>query len=184
MNRKATWTRRLVPMLVATALLVGCTSSSPANTSSGGSGTGHCNEPCVLFHMQVDFTGLDSIQGSFVDNTSGTGYSSCADFAKGDSVGFEPGPGTPTQTVTVIDGKNVNFLVLVTKDEFHGPGTYSGVLGGGGVTIGQDTFFGTASTETLNADGSGHVSFSNLQGGSANGPQGTESGTFTWTCTK
>jgi hypothetical protein len=40
------------------------------------------------------------------------------------------------------------------------------------------------STETLNADGSGHMSFSNLQGGPVAGPQGTESGTVTWTCSK
>jgi hypothetical protein len=180
-----TWAARLLSVAAAAAALVGCASSQPAaSTSALSSGSSHCNEPCVLFHMQVDFTGLDSVQGSFVDNTSGTGYSSCADFAKGDSVGFVTGPATPTQGTTVLSGKSLVFGFSVTKDKFHGPGTYSAVLLGGGLTVGPDTFFGSDSTEMLNADGSGHVSFSSLQGGSVTGAQGTESGTVTWTCSK
>jgi hypothetical protein len=172
---------RLLPILTAAALLVGCSAtSSPsgqstANTSGGGSGS-------VIFNVQVNFSGLDTVQGSFADNTSGSGYSSCADFAKGDSVGFVQGPGTPTQTTTTIGGKSLSFLFSVSHDRFHGPGTYTGVLAGSGVDIGTDTFLGTDSTETLNADGSGNVSFSNLSGGSVTGAQGTESGTVTWTC--
>jgi hypothetical protein len=177
-------------MLVVAAALVACTATSANSGQSGASGSaadsssGKCNEPCVLFHIQVDFTGLDGVQGSFVDNSSGTGLSSCGQFATGESVGFETGPGTPTGSKTVISGKSLSFLFSVTKDKFHGPGTYTGVLAGGGVTIGSDTFFGSASTETLSADGSGQVSFSNLQGGSVTGAQGAESGTVDWTCSK
>lgn len=185
-----TWPRRLLPMLVAVTMLAGCASSqSAANTTSGDStsgsaGAGKCNEPCVLFKMQINFTGLDSVQGSFVDNGSGEGYSSCADFAKGDSVGFVQGPGTPAGPATVVDGKTVTFLFDVTKDKFHGPGTYSDVLAASGLTIGTDTFFGNSSSETINADGSGQGSFSDLEGGSVTGAQGKESGTASWTCSK
>ena len=178
-----TWIRRLTPVLVAAALLVGCSSSpSTTTTSSNGSGTGHC-KPCVVFKLQVNFTGLDNVQGSFVDVESGTGFSSCAEFAKGDSVGFVQGPGTDNRPATVIGGKTVNFLFYVSKEKFHGPGTYTGALAAG-VTIGADTFLvfsNSDSSETLNADGSGHGSFSNLQGGSST-TSGTESGTVSWTC--
>lgn len=132
--------------------------------------------------MQISFTGLDNVQGSFVDNSSGEGHSSCSQFATGDGVGFETGPGTPAGGVTVVGGKSAGFGIGVTKGKFHGPGTYSTVLLGEGVTIGPDTFFGQSSTEALSADGSGRLTFSNLEGGSTTGPNGTESGTVTWTC--
>ena len=181
-----TWMRRLAPMILAVAMLSGCSSShAAANTSSGGSSNnGKCSEPCVIFNVQIDFTGLDNVQGSFVDTGSGSGYSSCADFAKGDSVGFSQGPGTSTGAPTVIGGKSLTFLFSVTKDKFHGPGTYSGVLAGSAVGVGEDTFFGSSSSETLNADGSGQGSFSNLEGGSVTGAQGNESGTVSWKCSK
>ncbi|HEV2218096.1 MAG TPA: hypothetical protein VGV88_11045 [Candidatus Dormibacteraeota bacterium] len=180
-----TWLGRLAPMIVAVAMLAGCTSSNPtANTSSGGaSNAGKCNEPCVLFHVQINLTGLDNVQGSFVDIDSGTGYSSCAEFAKGDSVGFVQGPGSNTIPTTVIAGKTLNFLFRVNKDRFHGPGTYSNTLLAG-ITIGADTFVGGTSSETLNADGSGQASLANYSGGRSTGPQGNESGTVSWTCSK
>jgi len=156
------------------------TSSAPAGTSTG-AGAKACDEPCVLFNVQVSFAGLDNITGSFVDNTSGTGFSSCSEWVTGDSVGFAQGPGTPTHTDTKIDGKSLSFGFEVGHDQFHGPGMYSNTLLEG-VTIGSDTFLGNSDTETLNADGSGHVTFSNLSGGSVTGPQGAESGTVTWTC--
>jgi len=179
--------------LALSALIGGCASTStasiqpsqPATANSagtpGGSGGQSCNEPCVLFNLTVNFTGLDTIQGSFVDNSTGTGYNSCAEFASGDSVGFVPGPGTPSQGPQ-IDGKILTFLFVVGHDKFHGAGTYTNTLVGG-VTIGSDTFLGTGSTETLNADGSGQATFSNLPGGS-NPSQGMESGTVIWTCSK
>jgi hypothetical protein len=178
-----TWAPRILAGL-AGAALVSCAAPghSASNISNGGSGAGQCNPPCVLFHVQIQFTGLDAIQGSFIDNSSGEGDSSCTDWAKGDSVGWILGPGAPSGANTpVIGGKSLNFGISVTKDRFHGPGTYSKVLLGG-VTIGPDIFLGDDSTETLNADGSGHMSFSNLVGGSVTGPQGNESGTVTWTC--
>ena len=186
--------------VIATAalmgLLAGCSAaaapggSNPSTPSSAGavsrgpgSSGGHaalsCARPCVEFAVQISFTGADPLQGSFIDNTSGTGYSSCAEFASGDSVGFVQGPGTPTQTDTQINGKSLSFALDVGHDRFHGPGTYAGsMLIGGGVTIGSDTFFGTDSTETINADGSGQASFTNLTGA----PSQPESGTITWSC--
>jgi hypothetical protein len=176
---------RLLSTCAVLAMLAAC-AAHPASgqNSSNTQGSGQCNEPCILFHVQIDFTGLDNVQGSFVDNTSGSGDSSCSDWAKGDSVGWVLGPGTPTGSNTVIGSKSLSFGVSVTKDKFHGPGTYSTILLGGGVTVGADTFFGQGSSETLNADGSGKVTFSNLEGGSTTGPQGSESGTVTWTCSK
>jgi hypothetical protein len=177
---------RLLATCAAAVMLAACaghTSSGQSNTSNT-QGSGQCNEPCVLFHVQINFSGLDGIQGSFVDNSSGSGDSSCAQWASGSGVGWVLGPGTPTGTNTVIDGKSLSFGISVTKDKFHGPGTYSTILLGGGVTIGADTFFGTDSSETLNADGSGKATFSDLVGGSTTGTQGSESGTVTWTCSK
>jgi hypothetical protein len=174
----------LVGSAVIAAMLAACTSTTtpapasstgPASASSAGSAS--CNEPCILFNVTVAFTGLDSVNGSFVDTTSGTGLSSCNEWVTGDSVGFAQGPGADT----VLDGKSVTFLFEVGKDTLHGAGTYANTLLGG-VTIGSDSFLGSADTETINADGSGNASFANLPGGSTSGPQGTESGTVTWTC--
>lgn len=177
-----TWISRFAPAVVAVAMLAGCTSSNPNSNSSSGSSSnsGNCNGTCVLFHEQFNFTGQDNIQGSFVDTSSGTGFSSCAEWAKGDSVGFVQGPGT--NNPTVIGGKDITYLFIVSKDKFRGPGTYSGTLAAG-VSIGPDTFLTSGqgdSSETLNADGSGHGSFTNLYGVS----QGSESGTVTWTCSQ
>jgi len=180
------WTRPLLPQILAVVILSACAAGhSGVNTSDGGSSSSRqCNEPCVLFQMQVDFTGLDPIQGSFVDNTSGSGWNSCSEFASGGGLGHVVGPGASAAQSILIDGKSLSFLLTLTKDKFHGPGTYSGVLAAGGLGIGQDTFFGTNSTETLNANGSGQASFANMQGGSVTGAQGTESGTVEWTCSK
>ena len=177
---------RRLAICAAAVMLAACAaqpSSGQSNTSNT-QGSGRCNEPCVLFQVEVSFTGLDSVQGSFVDNSSGSGDSSCAQWASGSGVGWVLGPGTPAGSNTVIKGKGLNFGISVTKDKFHGPGTYSTILLGGGLTVGPDTFFGTDSSETLNADGSGKVIFSNLVGGSTTGAQGSESGTVTWTCSK
>jgi len=64
--------------------------------------------------------------------------------------------------------------------QFDGPGTYSpGVMGR--LTIGSQSFVGTASAVTVRADGSGHGSFTGFQ--HETGPAGTpESGTVKWTC--
>ena len=184
MNRRTT---ALTALIVAFA--VGACSPAPGNGTKAGNNSGNsnpnaCNEPCVLFHVQVDFSGLDNVSGSFVDNSGGAGYSSCADWAKGDGVGFAQGPGTPAGADTKLGGKSLTFLLSVTKDKFHGPGTYSDVLAGSAVGVGTDAFFGHDSTETLKQDGSGSASFSSFPGGSVTGPQGTESGNVTWTCSK
>ncbi|MFI5285403.1 MAG: hypothetical protein ACHQ4F_03685 [Candidatus Dormibacteria bacterium] len=169
-------------VLVPGLALAACSASanlptvSAKNAVNGGTSGGGA----ITFAVHVSFTGADSVQGSFTDNSSGTGYSSCADFAKGDSVGFVQGPGTPSASNTVIDGKSVSFLLHVAKDAFHGPGTYSGnVIVGGGPTIGSDSFFSTASSSyTINGDGSGQASFTNATGTATQ----SESGTVTWTC--
>ncbi|MGA7910130.1 MAG: hypothetical protein WCC30_01065 [Candidatus Dormiibacterota bacterium] len=177
---------QLLTAVLAGVVLAACASSQATNTSEGHTslGSGQCAKPCVLFHVQINFTGLDAIQGSFVDNDCGSGFNSCSEWASGDSVGWVLGPGTLTSAPVVIGGKGLNFGFSISKDKFHGPGSYASVLAGGGVTVGPDTFLGNSSTETLNADGSGQANFSNLEGGSTTGPQGTESGTVTWTCSK
>jgi hypothetical protein len=179
---------KLFAFAAIAALVIGCSSSaSPAPTgtsssagpsSAAGSGGGTCNEPCILFHVTIAFSGLDNVSGSFVDTTNGEGESSCSEWVTGDSVGFAQGPGTQT---AVLDGKSLSFLFRVGKPQFHGPGTYSDTMGGG-LTIGSDTFFGNTESETLNADGSGKASFTDMEGGSVSGPNGKESGSVSWTC--
>ena len=180
---------RLRGSIIAAALVIalaGCgsgPSASPAASQPdqatgdvGGSGQ-------VIFNVQVDFTGDDNVQGSFVDNDTGTGYASCTEYATFNptGVGSWLSPGPPAGADTQIGGKSLTFAFMVSTADFHGPATYADSLGS--LVIGDDTFVrGTTgtSTVTLNADGSGQGSFSELSDIGAQ--SGTESGTISWTC--
>lgn len=144
-------------------------------TSAPGGGGGHG----ITFTVQVAFTGLDAVQGSFVDPETGTGIASCAVYAStAEPVIGWVSPSPPTQPAVQVAGKTLSFLWQVGSP-FHGPATYSGTgVVGPALVVGSDTFFGSGSSVTVNADGSGNGSFTNL----SNGSGGQESGTVTWTC--
>ena len=167
--------------------LAGC-SVSPAPNGNNGSGnatnTGSSNGGgAVTFAVTVNFTGIDPLQGSFKDSETGSGFSSCSQFAT--LVGptrpfYSPAPPTGQ---AVVEGKSLGFLFTVASSSFHGPGTYSATIAGG-VSVGNDDFTtqnNATSSVTVDGNGSGMASFANYVEFSGSG-QGTESGTVTWTC--
>jgi hypothetical protein len=164
-------------------VLAGC-GSAASTTSPNDQATGDVGgSGQIIFNVQVAFTGDDNIQGSFVDNDTGTGYASCAEYATFNptGVGVWLSPGPPAGADTQIGGKSLTFAFMVSIDTFHGPATYADSLGS--LVIGADTFMrGTTgtSTVTLNGDGSGDGSFSDFSDIGA--ASGTESGTVSWTC--
>jgi hypothetical protein len=183
------WLRGIRPAMIAGMglALAACSASTttgatptPGRTSNGGSGTpgsGSSGGQDANLNFQVNFSGTDTVQGSF--STTDWGSFSCPDFAKSSFVwnlGIGPQEGMPT----TVGGKLINFLISAPNKMFHGPGTYTDVLPAG-VTVESDDFSGTGSTMTVNSDGSGNASFTNLPGsGSVSGQM--ESGTVTWTC--
>ena len=150
--------------------------SGSTPSSSGGGGGGGGGQTAKLT-VQVNFTGTDTVQGSFT--TEDWQIYSCSDFAKSSfawNIGVGPQEGAPTS----VSGKLVNFLLSVPTGSFHGPGSYTDVMSAG-VTVESDNFSGSASTMTINSDGSGNASFTNLSG-SGNVSGQSESGTVTWSC--
>jgi hypothetical protein len=153
--------------------LAACGSSSPATTptptvdSAAHPGT---------FHIMVNFTGAQSVAGSLTSPTVGA---TCAQYATS-ALAWTIGLGPPVGNPVPVDGVNINFLISVPQSTFHGAGTYQGNVVSG-VTVGLDTFAGIQSTLTINSDGSGNASFTDLIGTTSSA---TESGTITWTCTQ
>ena len=144
-------------------------------TSTPTAGSGGGQDAVLTF--QVNFTGADTVQGSFT--SSEWQIYSCSDFAKSNfawNIGVGPQEGMPT----TVGGKLINFLLSVPTSMFHGAGTYSNVMPAG-VTTENDDFSDNGSTMTINSDGSGNASFTNLPGSGTVSGQ-TESGTVTWTC--
>jgi hypothetical protein len=179
--------------VLAAVFLSACSSSGSGGTHSGGSLTATSNPSSavanktgasasgkVTFTVQVDLTGGAPLAGSFTDTETGSGFGSCAQYASMTGLGWY----SPSAQNTEVAGKHLQLLLDVSRDAFHGPGTYKATLVGG-VDVGdapndQSYYEGTASV-TLNADGSGHGSLTNLQPLSV-AASGTESGTITWTC--
>jgi hypothetical protein len=180
MQGNQSWVLGLVCAAICAAVLGGCSASSTNTTngttnpggSSGGSGQS------VTFNVQVNFTGTDSIQGSFADHETGSGFHSCAQYASMNTPLGWLGPAPPTQTTTQIGGKTVSWLMGVPKANFHGSGSYSGSVVHD-LAIGSDDFTGSNSQVMLNSDGSGSASFTSL---SAFTSSAVDSGTITWTC--
>jgi hypothetical protein len=175
---------RVAGSSVAVALglvLAGCSASTPGGGSNGvhpgsngGGGSG-----AVKFNVQVNFTGTDNVQGSFVDNGTGSGDSSCAAYASTATQLGWLSPSPQPEANVQIGGKSITFLFSVLQSSFHGPATYSGnVLGA--VAIGSNDYTGTNATVTITGDGSGNGSFMNRTALGA--PSALESGTVTWTC--
>jgi hypothetical protein len=161
-----------VAALVVTLGLAACGSSSPA-TSPTASTTS--TKPAGTFHITINFTGAQAVQGSLTSPTVGA---TCAQYATS-SLAWTIGLGPPVGTPIPINGVNINFLVSVPQSAFHGAGTYTG-NDVSGVTVGLDTFAGTNSTLTIDSDGSGNASFTGYIGTTSSTD---ESGTINWTCT-
>lgn len=113
----------------------------------------------------------------------GGGYG-CADFVKGTTSVFGPSFGWANPSVTIA-GHAVVASVQVGSKVWKGPGTYHGDDTGLGVDIDNATADfanpGTATADlTINADGSGTLTFAGLA--DQNGGSGTLGGSATWTC--
>ena len=185
-RRSFTGTAMLAGLGLTLAACSASTTTPPTPTSSvannGGTGTGTATPgsgggQSANLTFQVNFTGADTVQGSFT--SSEWQIYSCSDFAKS-AFAWNLGTGPQEGAPITVGGKLMNFLLSVPTSTFHGPGTYSNVMPAGVMTEG-DNFSDNGSTMTINSDGSGNASFTNLPGsGSVSGQ--TESGTVTWTC--
>jgi len=155
----------------------GSIANTPPPAGSANSGGGGSGAP--TFTVTVDFSGTYALQGSFADTGTGSGFSSCTQYATMNTpLGWiGPGPqvqGGPAQ----VGGKALSWTLGVPQHEFHGPGTYSGQLLNA-FGVGSDDFGGFTSTITLHADGSGSASFTNASAFTSNT---VESGAISWTC--
>ena len=170
--------------VMSAALLAGCGASGAATTlpptvgtgSSGNNGSGGSAPGKVIFTIQVNFTGADPASGSYTDSETGSGFSSCSQYANQTILGWT-GPGAQAQQSSQVQGKSITMFMTIQAGTYHGPGTYANPIKG--VTIGSDDFYIGNSSVTVNADGSGTVTFMNLTSPLANG---SESGTYAWTC--
>src|SRR5579863_2396607 len=110
--------------------LAGCSvspasSTTNARTNAGSNGgTSGGEGTAVTFDVTVNFSGVDPLQGRFTDSQTGSGFSSCSQYAT--LVGptrpfYSPSP--PMQQA-LIQGKSVSFLFTVASASYHGPGTY------------------------------------------------------------
>jgi hypothetical protein len=173
--------RRIAAHLPRIGLTVLVAALGPALAACGSSSTTTTPTPTVdsaghagTFNVTVNFTGAQNVQGSFTTPTVGATCKQYATSALAWTIGLGPPVGNPV----LVDGVNINFLISVPQSTFHGAGTYPGNVVSG-VMVGLDTFAGLDSTLTINSDGSGNASFSNLIGTTSSAD---ESGTITWTC--
>jgi hypothetical protein len=156
--------------------LPGAANAAGRTNPSGGNGGG--GGP--TFKVTVNFTGTYVLQGSFTDTGTGSGFSSCGQYAGLNTplLGWI-GPGPQVQGPQAqVGGKSLSWSLEVPHSTFHGPGTYSGQLLNA-FAIGADDFSGFDSSVTLNRDGSGSASFAKASAFTSNT---IESGDITWTC--
>jgi hypothetical protein len=174
---------RLALPVALVYLLSACSGGSGTTATTAASGTD--NNPGgggqVVFNVTVDFTGDVPVQGAFVDDQTGSGFASCAEFATTSIPGLGwigPQPAN-SDTVTEIGGTSISYLLEVAS--YDGPGTYTDRVFGS-LQIGDSTFTTTDSTTTVtvNADGSGNGAFTDFN--DIGSGSGTESGTISWTC--
>jgi hypothetical protein len=184
--------RRSVAGIVALAsvalLIAACGSSSTATnaTNVGGSpsqaaghSTGAVSGGTHEFTATLSVTGTVTKSASF--NQSIAGRPACAAFAQ---AGI---PGTAANSKLWYLPNNPDYTFLMTWDvmTYTGPGTYTGSsansvnLGAGGQQFVALTPTSSTLSVTVNADGSGSATFSNLQN---QGTKAAVSGTETWTC--
>lgn len=202
--------RRAIPWLAAAALLLplaGCGGSSAADPGSStgdaaaaGSGGGSLETGCTkqigpTVCFSYDLTGAMTAKGAssgLPATGNGSDYETCADWVKGEPDGDDGEPSlSMPQGAGFTEGDKFGGLTGNIIEHYHGPGTYqkkdlsgqgspSGVLTYGTsanfVLVGDST--GTA---TVNPDGSGTFTFTNMGTGQSGHPE-TLSGSVAWTC--
>jgi hypothetical protein len=146
----------------------------------------------VVFHANIAITGEITADESFTDKTTAAKkVSSCAQAA---TDGDRPTMGPRTWVVPTPPLNNTVEIEIGTPTRgYHGPGRYpQSVLaqGNGAMDVGPESYDLTSSdataSMTVNADGSGNVTFTHVPGDDDNphaGWHGGISGTISWTCT-
>lgn len=146
----------------------------------------------VVFHANIAITGEITADEAFTDKTTAAkNVSSCAQAA---TDGDRPSMGPHTWLVPTPPLNNTVEIEIGTPTRgYHGPGRYpQSVLaqGNGAMDVGPESYDLTSSdataSMTVNADGSGNVTFTHVPGDDDNphpGWHGGISGTISWTCT-
>jgi hypothetical protein len=190
--RLLTSARRSVAGIVALAsvafLIAACGSSSAAtdatnlggsSTQAAGATTGAVSGGTHQFSATLSVTGAVTKSASFTEGIAGR--PACAAFAQ---AGI-PGTGANPKVWYLPNNPDSTFLMTWDVLTYTGPGTYTGSsansvnLGAGGQQFVALTATSSTLSVTVNADGSGSATFSNLQN------QATKvavSGSETWTC--
>lgn len=174
----------------------GDTAAAVSKDDSGGVAPG-CDKnalgPTVCF--SYDLTGALTAKGTssgMVSTGNGTDYETCAGWVKGEPDGDDGQPSlSMPQGAAHQEGDKFGGLTGNVIEHYRGPGTYQKKdLSGQGspsglITYGSDLNFvlvGTSTgTATVNADGSGNFTFTNLGTGQY-GHEEKVSGTVAWTC--
>jgi iron(III) transport system ATP-binding protein len=145
----------------------------------------------VVFHATLTVSGEIHAQENFTDKTTATKVSSCAQAA---TQGDRPQMGRNTWLVPTPTVNNPVEIEIGTKaGGYRGPGTYSqGAMaqGNGAMDVGPESYDLVSSdataSMTVNADGSGAVTFTHVPGDDDNphaGWHGGITGSIAWTCT-
>lgn len=191
--------------------LAGCGGSSSDSGSGSGSSAGDtaaakaggggdldagCKKqigPTVCF--SYDLTGTVTAKGTssgLVATGNGSDYETCADWVKGEPDGDDGQPSlSMPQGAAYGAGDKFGGLTGNIIEHYQGPGTYQKKdLSGQGspsglITPSASTTFvlvdDSTGTATVNADGSGRFTFTDLGTGQYGHPE-TVSGTVAWTC--
>jgi hypothetical protein len=150
-------------------------SSSQAADASAGAVSGGTHE----FSATLSVTGAVTKSASFTEGIAGR--PACAAFAQ---AGI-PGTGVNPKLWYLPNNPDSSFLMTWDVLTYAGPGTYTGSaansvnLGAGGQQFVALTATSSTLSVTVNADGSGSATFSNLQNQTT---KAAVSGTETWTC--
>jgi len=175
--------------LASVALLVAACGSSgtptnvsnPGGASSQGAGatTGGVSGGTHEFTATLSVTGAVTKSASFTEGIAGR--PACAAFAQ---AGI-PGTGVNPKLWYLPNNPDYTFLMTWDVMTYTGPGTYTGSaansanLAAGGQQFVALTATSSTLSVTVNADGSGSATFSNLQNQAT---KAAVSGTETWTC--
>jgi hypothetical protein len=146
---------------------------------------------CFTYELTGAVTATGTSSG-LVATGNGTDYETCADWTKGEPDGDDGQPSlSMPQGSQYQQGDKFGGLTGNIIEHYHGPGTYQKKdLSGQGSPSGVITPSSTLNfvlvddstgTATVNADGSGKFTFTNMGTGQYGHPE-TLSGTVGWTC--
>ena len=172
------------------------TSSAPAGGPQPTTGPGGCAiaAPAVApsgltLYVCYSMSGTVSASGGFIDDDQGSAAFSCADWAE-DGEGV-PGSGIqalqapdPGDGGVTVDGQALSFDLAIVP--YPGPGSYPSTSIAQSVSLGTTESWSTNSASaatfraTVNPDGSGSVTVTNLRNDSSNGT--TENASESWVC--